>query len=351
MFVGHGLLALAIVGYGARVRGWSRDRALLLGALAFGLATLPDVDMLYAVTGVWHVTSLDPLALARGFWGASTAVHRSVTHSVVVALPVAVGVGLIADDGRRRWIGYGVLATIVVVLGGAGAGAASLVVLTAFLLGAAVAGRVAAGVDIGPLPAGLAAGVGLVSHPFGDLFTGSPPALFYPLDVQAIAHRVSLAPDPTLQVLGAFFLELGAIWVGLLVLARLRGTPIRVHLRARAAIGSAYAVPALVIPAPTFDLSYPFVFSVLAMGVLGVVPGRRHVLESTGERVGIGSGPFERFVPTRRFSGSEFGSRPATTAGGSTLPDLWTALVTGMGAITTAGVVYALVYLIEYGPL
>jgi len=52
MFLGHGLAAFAIAASVAARRGWRGERALAVGLVAGLFATLPDVDMLYAVAGL-----------------------------------------------------------------------------------------------------------------------------------------------------------------------------------------------------------------------------------------------------------------------------------------------------------
>ena len=84
--------------------------------------------------------------------------------------------------------------------------------------------------------------------------------------------------------------------------------PVRPMLNLRPVVGAGYAAAALLIPAPTLDLSYPFVFSVLAVGTVGVVP---------------------RFRLPRQLE----------------LPDAADAVVTGLAAVTVAAVAYTLAYL------
>jgi hypothetical protein len=153
-----------------------------------------------------------------------------------------------------------------------------------------------------------AALLGLASHPFGDVFTGEVPAFLYPFDATLLAARVGPFADPTLDLLGAFGVELAAVWLGVAVAARLAGTTVRANVSPRAAVGAGYALAALAIPAPTLSVSYHFVFSVVAVGFVGAVP----------ERV----------------------------RGGPELPDRETAAVTGLVAVTLAVLAYALAYLL-----
>ena len=304
MFVGHATVALAVVALGAYGFGWSERRALALGFVAALFATVPDIDMLYAVSGLAGLASFDAFALADGFWTASTAVHRSVTHSIVLAVPVAAGAALLAGGRRSQFAGLAGLGGLVVAVG-AGTRPLSIVILSAFVLGAAGIGLLARRrFDLGPVPVFVAGSVGLISHPFGDLLTGTPPDFLYPFDVTLLASRVTLAQDPTLHLLGAFLVELTAIWLGLFAMLYLRDERIAAHLQPRALLGGVYALAVLFLPPPTLDVSYHFVFSVVSIGFVGAVPS------------------------------------PSTR-----LP-LLTKVVTGMAAVTVGGLAYTLGYLI-----
>lgn len=274
MFVGHALLAFALVGGGGRLAGWSRERALAVGALAGAFAAVPDVDIVYAILGPLTAATANPLALADSFWATGSLVHRSVTHSVVVAPVVAAAAALWV--GRERLVSVG------------GIGALSLVggfVVAALLVGGVVEAAVACAFGIAALGVATAASrrlqmdpkvvfatalFGFVSHPLGDLFTGEPPALLYPVWVAPVGERVALSADPTVHLLGAFAIELATVWLALGVGLHLTGA--RARVAPRATLGAGYAAVLPVIPLPTLDLSYPFVFSLLAVGALGLAP-------------------------------------------------------------------------------
>jgi len=189
MFVGHFLAAFVLAASVAAWRGWPEERALAVGVVAGSFATLPDIDMLYAVVGL--VGSLEgTFVTSDAFWDVANEIHRGAT-------------------------------------------------------------------------------------PFGDVFAGPSPALFYPLPIEAglLNGTVLLNSEPTLHLFGAFFIELTLIWAGILVVARLRGWRIKRHINRRAAVGIAYAGAAFAIPAPTVETASPFVFSVLTVGFIGI-PGR-----------------------------------------------------------------------------
>jgi membrane-bound metal-dependent hydrolase YbcI (DUF457 family) len=314
MFVGHAALAFALVASVALARGWDADRVFAVGFLAAGFATLPDVDIAYAVVGVAGVVGGDTLTLASAFWSTGNLVHRAVTHSLVLAGPVALLAALrTAADPRVRWLSVP-LAVLVVVAVGTVSGALGTMVTLLFVLGAVALGAVVArhtSLDIQHVfVAGL---VGLVSHPFGDLLTGEPPAMFYPVDATLVGERLVLSADPTLHLLGAFGVELVTIWAAVVVGCAVAGLRPTTAIRPRATLGAGYAASIVLIPAPTLDLSYPFVFTVLCVGGLGLRP-----------RI--------RFENARRPTIESPGWLPA--------------LATGLSAITVAWLAYGLVYVI-----
>ncbi|MFC6785441.1 metal-dependent hydrolase [Halobaculum halobium] len=293
MFVGHALVAFAIVALVARRSGLAPERALTAGVVAGAFAAAPDVDIGYALVGVAAGVSggAGALGLAESFWSTGNVVHRAVTHSLVTA-PVVAGVAAAWVYGRTdaRAISLALAAGLVAVVATVG-GALSAVVTLAFVATAlALAAVVRRRTDLTPRATFTLALAGLVSHPFGDVLTGEPPALLYPLGTEVLSARVALSADPTLHLLGAFAVELATIWAAAIVWIRLRaerdgrlvgtdqtgrvGPRLRDRLDPRALAGAGYAASAFVIPAPTLDLSYPFVFSVLAVGAVAVVPIR-----------------------------------------------------------------------------
>ncbi|WP_255149184.1 metal-dependent hydrolase [Halorarius halobius] len=270
MFVGHGLLAFAFAAAAAHLAGWSRERALLVGALAGGFALAPDVDMLYAPVGL--VGAHGPLDAAAGFWSAGNRIHRAVTHSLLVGGVVAVAAGAWATGTRSgRGVAVAVLAAVVAVAAAASGvlAAGVLLVLAAAALGLATAGtrrglraRTVAG----------AAALGLLSHPFGDLLTGEPPAFLYPLDAALVAARPAAFADPTLNLLAPLYLELATMWLALGVYLWVDGARLADYLAGRATFGVGFAAATVLLPAPTLEVSYHFVLPLLATGAVLSAP-------------------------------------------------------------------------------
>lgn len=272
MFVGHGLLALAVVVWVAGRLGWSRERVLLVGVVAFVFGTIPDVDMLYAPVGLLGGGFETPQGAARSFWSASEGVHRAVTHSLLFGGVGAVGAAAWARrDTAGRFVATGLGGGLVWLTATVSGGLDALIAV-AFVGAVVLTGELAARRGVSPGVVGVVAGVGLLSHPFGDVFTGTPPDFLYPLDVPFIAERVALSSDPTLHLLGAMGVELLTVWLAVAVLASHIGWSLRERVDPWAVTGLVCAAGVLFVPAPTLELSYPFVLGVLGVGVVTATP-------------------------------------------------------------------------------
>lgn len=358
MMLGHALLVFALVA-GVTGRKASPERALALGAVAGVFAAVPDVDVLFALPGlVDGVVRLvgagvagpgDLFTVTGSFWAASTEVHRSVTHSVVVAAPVSLAAGMVSGRGERtpvRRLAAVVLfvGPVVAALAATGVGAAAMTATFAVAVWvAAVAARWRVDVSV-RTATGLAA-VGLFTHPFGDLFTGQPPQLLYPLGVDPLSTRITVAADPTLQLLAVFGLEVvaawAALWVGLGLLGR---TPLS-HVRPVALAGLGYALAGPLIVPPTLATSYHFVFTVLGVGLLAAVVTLRG--NGPGDAVSGGSDGPTATEPEAQPDGGTAGREGVT----ATVPSrAVTSLTTGTAAVTLAWAAYAVVYLAGAGP-
>jgi len=273
MFVGHALLAFALVAAVARWRGWEPERAIQVGVVAGLFATVPDLDILYGPVGLVGGVS-GVMGAAETFWSTGNVTHRGPTHSLLVGT-VAAGAftAWARGDNRARSFSLAVLAGVVATVAATSGGLAA-VVTALFLAGGLLVCALADRWDLGARSVGLAALVGLLSHPLGDLFTGEPPQLLYPLEVTLVSERLVLHADPTLNLLGAFALELAVVWLALYVAFSLKGEAVRTYIDRRAVLGLAYGGLALLLPAPTLETSYHFVFTVLAFGAVAF-PRRR----------------------------------------------------------------------------
>jgi membrane-bound metal-dependent hydrolase YbcI (DUF457 family) len=263
---------------------------------------LPEVDVVYGLVGLAGGVS-GPDAVLGTFFETGNVTHRGPTHSMVIGALAAAAFGLVAHrEVQYRIGGLAGLSGLVALVAATGT---PLDAGVTFAFAAAGIGIVALArrLDVGPGAVACTAAVGLLSHPLGDLFTGEPPALLYPFKVAIFDSHVALHPDPTLHLLAAFAMELSIIWLAFVVYLRLEDRNPWSMIDRRAIAGVGYGTAAVVLPAPTLEAAEPFVFSVLAVGVVGAAP-----------------------VPARL--------RPATGP----------AIATGLAAVTLAAAAYAVVY-------
>jgi len=286
VFVGHALLAFALATLFAEWRDWPARRALTLGVVAGAFAALPDIDVLYALAALdggrfLGDGSVDP----EVFWAAANAVHRSMTHSLLVAAVAGPAVGLWAvrrASPRDKWLARSAAVTLLlglVAVATAVSGPLGTLVMGAFVAGgAALATLAGRWTPLRPRTIALAATAGLATHPWGDLVTGEPPRLLYPLQFTVFDGRVVLHPDPTIHLLGAFALELAVVWLAVLAVVRITDHSIGLFSDRTAALGATYGAAAIVLVPPTLDVSYHFVFSILAVGsVCGILAWYRSI--------------------------------------------------------------------------
>lgn len=269
--VGHAALAFALAAGVAFALGVERERALLFGAVTGAFGVVPDVDIGYAFVGLFAGGGFDPGELPDVFWETGNRVHRGLTHSFVVGGVSALLFGLVTARRLRPVAAAGLAGLVVVTAGTAGRLEAG--VIASFLLAGVVVAL--AGRRLGLTTRGVAvtAFLGLASHPFGDFFTGTSPALLYPFGSGLLPERVLLSGDPTLHLLGAFGLEMVTVWLAVVVYARLCDRSLRGYVHPRAALGAGYAGAIVLVPPPTLAVSYQFVFGALALGAVVTLAG------------------------------------------------------------------------------
>ena len=343
MFVGHEFLAFAVVAGVTHRLGYGTWTALHAGLIAALAALLPDLDIVYALaTYAVAVAGGAPLGW-EAFWGVANATHRVVTHTLPTGIVAALTFGATVTVGRRAAVtdpdsprsglvftvalaGAAVVGTAVLLSGfRATVSPAAAVVAAGFLGCVAAAGWVlAARTDLPTGGATAAAGVGFLSHPFGDVFLAVPPPLLSPFGSPVLAARVSLAADPTLHLLGTLFVELAAVWAGLAVLSRVAsgrigGGRFRDAIDQRAGVGVAYAPAAIVLPRPTI--------------------ADAHVLGATIVPLAALLGVWAGYASFRR-------SRASDRDGVEARRDehIFAGVVTGVTALTLAAIAYTVVY-------
>jgi len=258
MFAGHFFIAFLIVSLFAYWKGIDKEQCLVLGVFAGGFAVLPDLDIVYALKGLSSIFL--PVSVLDSFWSASKVIHRGISHSLVTGFIAAslfalgyeknsyignifsiifLGVFAFFLDG---WIGAGVL-----VLYGAVGG-----VLSTYAENYLSRKRLFA-----------VALTGLMSHPFGDLFTGTPPDFLYPLNIEIISSRLVLFSDPVINIVSLLIFEVALILSGITFIAYLKDFDVTKFFNLAPLVGVLYGSVFWLIPLPSLSEAYKFVFSIL----------------------------------------------------------------------------------------
>lgn len=266
MFVGHALLAGGLAALGSRALGLEPRRALLVAVVAALFATAPDVDILYALPGLLEAGGV--LGAPDAFWSASTSVHRGLTHSLVVGGLAAV---IVSISYQNRPLGAGVGLALAVAIA-TSLGVLSGAIVAAFLLVGGAVAAVALRVGLSLQTTFAAALLGFLTHPFGDLFTGTPPPLLAPFEISLFTTRIGPFADPTLNLLFAFAAELAVIWFGIWAISHTADRPLRPAIDRRAVLGTVVGLAVFWVAPPTMAASSHFVLPTVAVGMVGAVP-------------------------------------------------------------------------------
>ncbi|MGM0397547.1 MAG: metal-dependent hydrolase [Halobacteriota archaeon] len=290
MFVGHEFAAFALGVVLARRLGTSDATALAIGFVAGASAILPDLDLLVAAVAYADRLGGPAIASWDGLWSASTAIHRGLSHTLVGGVGVATVLTAVvharrtaragSKTGSLGAIGIGLAATVgLVSVARVAGGASEMLSIGLVLVGATVLGLVVAGrTSLGARAILGGALVGLLSHPFGDVFMATPPAVFYPFEVTLLSDSVRLAADPTMNLVGIAFVELVTVWAGVAAFASATGVSLRRAVDPLAALGLGYPLLMVFVPRPTMVDAHWLGFTLAPFGIVGTLTllGRHH---------------------------------------------------------------------------
>lgn len=360
MIVGHSMLAFAVVAGTGAALGWAPRRARRAGIAAAAFALVPDVDMVYGPVAIALVETGGPAVTLDAFWSQMARIHRLGTHFLLTGAVAGPGVAAVAVGLHRRHdrrglatltAGVALLLALVAWMAARFAALDAVVVAVYLVAGIGVAVAAVRRLDLDGRAVLAAAAVGLVSHPFGDLFAGEPPRLFYPLAAASPTAPLQPFADPTLDFLLVFGLELATVWCAVGVLRLLTGRPDARHVDGRALLGIPYAVVAFLAPLPAPDVWFYPEFSVLATGGLWLLVG------------GVGLSARRSWLPVRPVGrlGRRVGGRSVRRGIGELarqngrpgrwfrFPDGLRDATTGLVAISLAAATYAACYLLVGG--
>jgi membrane-bound metal-dependent hydrolase YbcI (DUF457 family) len=271
MFVGHSAIAFVLGSMLAYILGYNNEKIIGFGVLAGAFAIVPDLDMGYAFIGILKSGATDISTLQEEFWASGLVVHRGITHSLVIGLFGSLSFGLIAFNKSIKALGFLIL-IVLMILTLIYNGLLEFAVIVTFSIGGVFISSISRYANANPIMILYCSFIGILSHPFGDIFTGSSPELLYPLDFRILPTRVLLSSDPTLHFLGAFTIELLAIWLAFGVYIKLQNHNIRQYIHYYVAtLGIFYSITIISLPPPTLSVSYHFVFTIILAGIIGIL--------------------------------------------------------------------------------
>lgn len=283
MFLGHAFAAFALAVVLARLAGQDDATAFSLGLVASASAFLPDLDLVVGAISYLSLLGGQVGASWEGLWGTSNAIHRGLSHTLLGGAGIAAIVTGVATSCRKRrasrtGASLGALAVVIVATVGLGAiswkagGMRDAISIGVVLAGAvALGGAVATRTQLrGPF---LLAGalVGLLFHPFTDVFMATPPRIFYPFDAAFLTESVRLAADPTINLVTVALVELGAIWAGVLAFASVQRLQVRRLISSWAGLGLLYPIVMVAVPRPTMADAHLLGFTLVPFGLVGVL--------------------------------------------------------------------------------
>lgn len=262
MFVGHFFLAFVLAAGFFQWKGESKTDSLMLGLFAGFFAVLPDLDIIYAFK-TFIQFALAP-EFMEAFWENSQVIHRGISHSLVTGFIAATLFSLGYE--KNSLIGnifssifLGVFAFIV--SGWIGAFVMALYgIVGGFLSSKAeeyISRKKLYGVSL----------LGLLTHPFGDLFTGSPPQLLYPLKLELIPSRLAIFAEPTLNLVTLVIIELVLVASGLYLINLLKDIKFQIK-NPSITTAITYALTALVISPPSIQNPYIYLVTLFSFSLL-----------------------------------------------------------------------------------
>lgn len=278
MIIGHGPLAFALVAALLLVTtNFSNKKILYLATIAGIASILPDIDVLFPLISLLSVDTLSITALTDQFWTVSGERHRLATHSLIVfgtAIILAFTQLYFKPTYQKYTIAISTITIFLVPLTLPVQLLLTITILTVYTLH-----------NYQPQTTqthetALAFAFGAFIHPFGDMFTGTPPAFLYPFTDIINLSRWTLA-DPTLHFTLIFTLEIGSLIAALYLIAHLTEIDILTYTDVRPKPHhTLISTLALIIvlfaigtnTTPTVDSATPFVLPLVGTLSLAATP-------------------------------------------------------------------------------
>ncbi len=271
MIVGHAFFVFGVLAATAVLVGEAPHRGRQIAVIGSLFTLLPDLDLVLAPLHVFYL--LVPTTESVQF---AATQHRALTHSLVILGAISLICSFAYRSDSR---------STQLALGGGGLGGLLFVFSVVFELtpiqlmsilvfgGAALltTSIVSSRSTISTRQFTVACSAGLLLHPFGDVFTGTPPDFFAPLTLSLFQSRAVFSTDPTINLVWIFLLELMTGWLAATAYAAIEPKA-RPSLASISFFGVFCGFGLLLFPPPTLETATWFVYSVVITGgVIGAL--------------------------------------------------------------------------------
>lgn len=276
MFIGHFALSFLLIYFLLNVYTDVETKQVIRLSLISGIYGLvADLDIIFAFVETLLFVSETGNITIEAFWNISRNFHRKSTHSLVVGVLSIIGIVIqfiyiddVAKPYENSTFDYG----ISILFGG----------LIGMLTGNFARGVLVSGLFVFCILSVtrvilyktsfnknivlVSAFVGILSHPFGDVFTGTPPNFFYPLyDINL--ERIVLFTNETLNISALFLIESLLFVLFMLIYADSKDINNNItYITFFAAIASG-GVLSYFITSPSIDEPYTFVSGILLLTI------------------------------------------------------------------------------------
>lgn len=276
MFVGHFAIPFLLLYFLLDTYTELNQSQIITFCIISGIYGLvADLDIVFAfVETILVIVNTGNISIDK-FWDISRNFHRQSTHSLFVGTLSIIGIVIQStyiDDSTNPYDNIGFDFIISIAVGS----------LIGFLTGTLARGILVSGlfvfcvlsitrailfqISFNKHIVFVSAVIGILSHPFGDIFTGAPPEFFYPL-YEINLERIVLFTNETLNLSVLFLFE--SLLVVLLILVYANGKNITlnmIRITPLAAVISGLII-SYVIPSPSINNPYQFVSSILVLTI------------------------------------------------------------------------------------
>lgn len=265
MIVGHAMVGFVVSVMIARKLSMSRDQQLAVGLTAMAFAVLPDFDLIVGVIGVVESGLQGISQTQQEFWTDGLKYHRGLTHSILFGLVSATIFSLISYGDRNRLLGLA-LAIVVLLISAVSLGVLQSIVVFSYIISGIVITLIVRKYNDMRNIVVISSFTGVITHPFGDVFTGTSPQLLSPLSINVLPDIVLVSQEPTLHLLFVFILELSTVWAFVYTYLKINEESVWTYIPVYTMVGVLYGFTSMIIQPPTLEVSYHFVFSIIALG-------------------------------------------------------------------------------------